>query len=97
MAVDSIEVTESGVVFAEPCMLYGFLVGGTDETNDITITIYDSATAASGIKMVPTFKVDASILGLNGAYWAVGKGAYQGVYVEITTSGTASVVCDISR
>lgn len=97
MAVDSIEVTESGVVFASPCLLHDVEVGGTDGSNDITLTIYDNASAASGTVLLPTHTIDASALGLNGITLTVAKRAYLGVYAEITTSGTASVVCGIGQ
>jgi hypothetical protein len=69
-------------------------IGGTDYNNDAIVTNSDS-TAASGKILLPTHKVDASALGLNGVTLSVGKNFYTGVYVEITTDGTVDVTCDI--
>jgi len=97
VAVEPIEVTSSGAAFASSCFLHSVLIGGSDGTNDITVTVYDSPNAASGTKLLPTHTVDASALGLNGVALSVAKLAKTGVYVEITTDGTASVVCDIGQ
>ena len=97
MAVDSIEKTSSGSAYGGPCFLHDVLVGGSDGSNDITVSVYDNASAASGTKLLPTFTVDASALGLNGLTLTVAKRVYNGVYVEITTSGTASVICGIGQ
>lgn len=97
MAVEPIEVTESGIVFASSCHLHDVIVAGSDGSNDITVTVYDNPAAASGTKLVPTHTVDASALGLNGVSFNVARLAKTGVYVEITTSGTASVICGIGQ
>jgi ferritin-like metal-binding protein YciE len=65
-----------------------------DGTNDVTVTIYDGITAA-GNEVVPTFDADASALGLNGAMQPVGEDMELGLYAEITTAGTARVVCKV--
>ena len=94
MAIHTISVTESGIVYSGRCKLHGFLVGDLDGTNDATVTIYDN-TAASGNEVIPSFDSDASALGLNGAMFNFGEQMEKGIYVEITCSGTARVVCKV--
>jgi hypothetical protein len=94
MAVHSISVTESGIVYTGRCLFHGFYVGGMDGSNDATVTIYD-ALAASGNEVVPGFDADASLLGLNGALQPTAELMENGIYVEITCSGTSRVVCKV--
>ena len=97
MAVESVERETSGVAFASPCFLNDVEIGGSDGTNDITVTIYDNNSTASGTKLLPTHVYDASAKGMGGLTLTVAKIAKLGVYVEITTSGTASVICGIGQ
>jgi len=95
MAINAITVADaSGQCYAGKGLLHSILIGGTDGSNDVTLTLYDN-TVASGKVLVPTHTVDASALGLNGVSLSVGKNFDTGVYVEITTSGTVDVTCDI--
>ena len=90
LSMPAAKITESGVVYAGPCIFHGFLLG-TDGVNDPTITIYDNASAASGQEVVPTQTFDASALGLNGV-----TGIYQlcdnGIYIEITCAGAVEII-----
>lgn len=54
----SAELTGNSAVYTGRCVFHGIAVA-TDGTNDVTVTLYDN-TAASGGKVVPTFKVTGS-------------------------------------
>ena len=97
MAIDTITATSSGIIFAGPCLIHSILEGGTDGSNDVTVTVYDNPSAASGNELIPTHVIDASALGLNGVALYKSKEAKTGVYVEITTAGTAKIVFDIGQ
>ncbi len=95
MAVHSISVTSSGIVYPGRCYFHGFYVGGMDGTNDATVTIYDNV-AASGNPLVPAHDTDAaSPQRLGGAMQHVGEQCELGIYAEITCSGTATVTCKV--
>ena len=96
MAIESTTVVDSsGIAHAAQCYLHDVTIGGLDGTNDMVVTIYDNASAASGTVLVPTHTIDASALGLNGITFNVGRGCKNGVYVEISGGGTVDVTCGI--
>ena len=57
----------------------------------MVVTIYDNPAAASGPVLLPTHTIDASVYGLNGVTFNVGRNAKTGIYVEISGSGTVDV------
>jgi hypothetical protein len=89
---DTYRLTESGKVYEGECQFHGFLLG-TDAQNDPSITIYDGIDN-DGEKIIPTCKYDAGALGLNGALLSekVSIECSQGIYVEISTTGTCEVI-----
>lgn len=78
--------TESAAAVTGVCAFLGIIVV-TDETNDLTINIYDN-TEASGTKLVPT----DMIVKAASATWALsidpGIPCSTGIYVDVTCSGT---------
>ena len=88
--VGAAPLTESGKVHTGPVAFAGLMVQ-TDGTNDVVINVYDAVTAA-GKKVVPTaLKVPGSqeSWGLNIDPPLL---CDNGIYVEITCSGSCSVV-----
>jgi hypothetical protein len=70
---------------------------GTDGTNDPTITIYDSLSAA-GTEIVPTAQYEADYKGLNGFTCAYGKMFDTGLYIEVTLGGgTVAIAVDYRK
>jgi len=63
----------------------------TDGTNAVTVTIYDNATAASGTKLWPTTTVTT---GASDRIQSFGMDPpinfVNGIYVDVTTSGTVT-------
>jgi len=72
-----------------PCLFYGVWIA-TDGTNSVTVNVYDN-TAGSGKKIIPTTIVAGSAY-FGGGFVPIGVMASTGLYVAITTSGTAQVV-----
>lgn len=85
-----VKKTSSGIVYAGPCVFHGFLIG-TDGVNDVTVTFYDNASAASGEEIVPTNTYDATAKALNGAT-SMKVRCKNGIYLELACAGTAEVV-----
>ena len=85
-------VSSSTAVTSSRAVLMGMQLG-TDSANDPTVTVYDG-TDNTGNEIVPTATYDASALGLNGLVIPYDKKAYDGIYVEITCSGTVEVTID---
>lgn len=81
--------TTDQVVYAGRANFYGIIMQ-TDGVNDVTVTVYDSLTAA-GTTLMPeiTFVADSDAptrtIGFN-----IPIKCYNGIYVDITTSGTVS-------
>ena len=67
--------------------ILGGIIIVTDGTNACTVSIYDN-TAASGDKFFPTIIVPASYT--SGFAIGVDTEYYNGIYVDITTSGTCT-------
>lgn len=81
--------TGTQVALARPCVFWGFMVGTA--AADPTITVYDNASAASGMEIVPTTTYDASALGLNGAMLGAGVWCDYGITVDVTCAGAWEV------
>ncbi len=80
----------SGQIYVGKCFLAAVLIG-MDETNDATVTVYDGEDA-TGEEVIPTNKYDASLLGMNDAILPYMVECWNGIYVEITCTGTCEVV-----
>lgn len=85
-----VKKTSSGVVYAGPCVFHGFLIS-TDGVNDVIVTFYDNASAASGQEIVPTNTYDATAKALNGATGMKVR-CQNGIYLELTCAGMAGIV-----
>ena len=72
--------------------LHGIMLA-TDGTNAVTISVYDNASAASGTKLIPTQVVTTSAANRSTAI-SISPAVifYNGVYVEITCSGTVAYI-----
>ena len=86
-----ITLTASGIAHAGKCSCGGFLLG-MDKVNDMEVTLYDNASAASGNKIVPTNTYDASALGLNGFSPKENIECSNGIYVEMDEGDGAGEV-----
>jgi hypothetical protein len=82
--------TASGVMMAGPGRFFGFLVT-PDGTNDVTMTIYDNASAASGVKITSTmvFAGDGGSQTWQPPIEPVD--CFNGVYVEVSVEGAGTV------
>lgn len=87
----SAELAASGIALAGENVFCGLLVK-TDGTNNVTITVYDNASAASGDKLLPSAFVVKGTALLWGIELDKGILADNGIYVEITCAGTCSVI-----
>jgi len=76
--------TSAGIAVSGRCIFQGAIVK-TDDTNDVTVTFYDSL-EASGAKAIDTLVLQAE----KGTHFiAVGKMCANGIYVDIS-GGTFS-------
>ena len=84
----SAEKTAAAAITTTDGLFYGIAVI-TDGTNAVTVSIYDNASAASGTELIPTWVVTSSATDRAQAF-SIDPGAifYNGIYVDITTSGT---------
>ena len=82
--------TTSGIMMMGPGRFFGFLVT-PDGTNNVTITFYDNATAASGVKLTTTL----TFAGNGGSQtWQPPIEAvdcFNGVYAAVSVAGGGSV------
>lgn len=81
--------TADTAILAAAGIFYGILVV-TDGSNACTISVYDNASAASGTKLFPTVIVPAGSTSGYGISMGYGVLAANGIYTDITTSGTCS-------
>ena len=88
--IGTTEKTADSAAVAEAGYLCGIIIA-TDGTNAVTLDMYDNATAASGTNIVPTLVITTSASN-RGTAIAVNRAISNGVYVDITTSGTLSYV-----
>lgn len=86
----SAEKTADAAITTSGGLFHGIAVI-TDATNSVTVSIYDNATAASGTELIPTWIVTTSARDRIQAY-SINPPVryYNGVYVDITTSGTVT-------
>ena len=88
---NSIGNTADAAVTTGPGYLKGLIIH-TDGTNAVTVSVYDNATAASGKKLFSTWTVTTGAadrvqsIAFDGQEVPYGNG----VYVDITTSGTVT-------
>ena len=85
------KATETGAVCASPGYLGGILIA-TDGANDITVTVHDNASAASGNEIVPSTPIDASAKGFNG--FMLGGSVVRfdnGLYLTLTGDGSHEI------
>lgn len=79
--------TADGVVMASDGRFFGITIT-PDGSNNVTVTVYDSASAASGTKITP----DIVVAGNGGTQeWSPPiepVDCIEGIYVDITTDGT---------
>ena len=72
----------------------GYILGimmATDGTNDVTVDIHDNATSATGKNLIPTTVMTTSASNRSTAIaFDPPIAYYNGIYVNITTSGTCS-------
>jgi len=78
--------TADAVISDSSCFFKGMLVQ-PDGTNDVTITLYDNASAASGSKVIATMTF-AGDGGPQALTIPVRIKCTNGIYADITTSGT---------
>lgn len=89
----SAELTASGVAVAARCAFAGIVIKN-DGSNDVTVNVYDNASAASGTKLLPAdcvFPANAN-LRLQSFSLLTPIPAQNGVYVEVTCAGTFGVM-----
>ncbi len=90
--LSSDEQTLDAAITATKGIFRGILVA-TDGTNSVTVSIYDNATTNSGTELIPTTVITSSATD-RAQLIALPFDVYflNGIYVDITTSGTAGYV-----
>lgn len=88
--IGSTEQTGDAAVVTSAGYICGILIA-TDGTNSVTVDMYDNASAASGTNIIPTIVVTTSASNRSTAI-KVDRAISNGVYVDVTTSGTLSYV-----
>ena len=84
--------TGSAACVESACHFFGIAVI-TDGTNNVTIDIYDNASAASGTKLIPTWVIPTSATNLAAGYDApVPIRCKNGIYVDVTCSGDVKYI-----
>lgn len=92
MLARAVRFTASGVLWAGPCTLCGFLIG-TDGVNDPTLTFYNSQAATANTDIVPTTTFEASVFGFNGFMPGhMEIDCPSGLYVQVANLGTGEGV-----
>lgn len=84
--------TADGAAVTAPGWLYGILAT-SDGTNDITVVLYDNASAASGTVLAPTWMI-ATTSDNRSHYISFEPPLVlnNGLYVDVTTAGAVSYV-----
>jgi len=82
------EQTDDAAITTSAGIFHGIIVT-TDGQNTVTVSIYDHASAASGTEIIPTTTVAAAIR-IQPISVSPGVRFYNGIYVDITTSGTTT-------
>ena len=85
--VRAVRFTVSGILWAGPCVLCGFLVG-TDGVNDPTLTFYNGLAAVPNGDVVPTTTFESSTFGFNGFMPQIQIDCPAGLYVEVANLNT---------
>ena len=86
----SVEKTAAAAITTSSGIFHGLIVS-TDGTNAVTVSIYDNASAASGMELIPTTVITSSSSDRVQAISISPAVRYhKGVYVDITTSGTVT-------
>ena len=89
-ATSSDLLAASAVVTANPARLLGIIVN-TDGTNAATVTVYDNASAASGVilaKYIVAGSANAAVVPINDG----GIVALKGLYCAISGTGAKAIV-----
>ena len=88
--IQSEDYTADAAVRTSSGVFYGMWVI-TDGANNVTVSVYDNASAASGTKIFPTTIIPVSDTGAATTISFNPPIKYtKGVYVDITTSGTVT-------
>jgi len=88
-AYTSGEKTADAAIMTTSGAFYGIVVM-PDGTNDVTVSVYDNASAAAGTELVPTL----TFAGDGGAQWFAPPypiHCFNGIYVDVTVGGGGSV------
>jgi len=87
--------TNTSCVIKEGAGTLGGVVIATDGASDVTVTLYDNATEASGKKIIPTLVVPATDR-YGGCFLGVPGAAFEsGCYLDISgNNGEAAVLYD---
>ena len=88
-ATSSGEKSADAVIRSSPGALCGVLIN-TDGTENITVKIYDHATAASGTVIYEQTVKGADITG--GGLFSTPVNCDKGIYLDVTSSGTIKVL-----
>ena len=83
--------TASAAVVTKSGAFHGLLIKA-DGTNDITINVYDNASAASGTKLIPTDTVFDGTVKINSLSLAPPVHFANGLYLEITVAGGGTLL-----
>jgi len=88
----SAEIPSSAPVYTHEGLFHGVAVI-TDGTYAVTVSVYDNASAASGTELIPTWTVTTSAADRAQCFsvWPPVK-FYNGIYLELTCSGTVSAM-----
>ena len=85
-------VITSGIICTGPCAFGGALIGDKDGVNDMTVTIYDGTSSATGnTEIMPTTIFDGTIKGLEGVSENRKVQCADGIYVLVAGAGTIRV------
>ena len=83
-------LTASGIAFTGSGLFHGILIK-CDGSNDVTVNIYDALSTA-GKQLLPDDSVFDGTIRLASVSWAPGIWFDTGLYIEITTAGTAEIM-----
>jgi|Deesub1362B_J571_1020462.scaffolds.fasta_scaffold08539_4 hypothetical protein len=76
--------TADSLIYSKACKLLGIMIT-TDGTNDVTVKIYDNTSATGTV--LPDIYVPASARTVY-VEWVYPRWMNNGIYVDVTTSGT---------
>ena len=84
----SAPASASALTVSGSCMFYGITVK-TDGSNDVTLSVYDSLTAA-GTKLLPESIIIKGSSNLVTIFESAGLWCDNGIYVKVTCAGVVS-------